>query len=388
MRELRDYLQAMKDQKASDLLIITGSPVSCKQGKQVRPVFDDESKVMPDRARELVDEIYRYTKPKRTQDHLHTARDDDFAFGIDDLARFRVNVYYQRGSLAAVIRIVPNLIPDYHKIGIKNYIINSVIESPAPNGDPEDDRLSKLKSGLILITGTAGSGTSTTQACMVDYINRTRSAHVVTLEDPVEYTHRNQMGIVSQREIGIDVMDYPHGLRSCLREAPDVILIGEMRDAETIKAAITAAETGHLVIATLHTESAVSSVNRIIDSFPGSQQDQIRSQLSYVLRTVISQQLVRSSSGGFVPAFEVMHVNTAIGNCIRGNDPNGMDRTINEGQDGMISMDRFLADLEDGSDSVSLSSGGPASNESVSSRLPVPPVEPPVKQSGWPFRKK
>ena len=195
----------------------------------------------------------------------------------------------------------------------------------------------------------AGSGKSTTQACVIDRINRTRECHIITLEDPIEYLHRDRRSIVSQREIAIDTQDYPSALRACLRQAPDVILLGEMRDQETIHTAMTAAETGHLLIATLHTKGAVNTIDRIVDTFPSGQQDQVRVQLSMVLHTVVSQQLVPNTRGGLVPAFEIMHVNNAIRSLIRDSKTHQIDNAIAAGGgEGMITMDQSLLALYKG----------------------------------------
>ena len=256
--------------------------------------------------------------------------DDDFSFSVGGLARFRVNTYRQRGSLAAVVRVVAFGIPDWQDLHIP----------------PQVMELANLTDGMVLVTGTAGSGKSTTQACIIDRINQNRSGHIITLEDPIEYLHRNNKSIVSQREIAIDTEDYLSALRACLRQAPDVILLGEMRDYETIRTAMTAAETGHLLIATLHTKGAVNTVDRIVDSFPSGQQDQIRAQLSMVLRTVVSQQLMPSTDGGMVPAYEIMHVNDAIRNMIRENKSSQIDAAITSGaSEGMISMDISICEL-------------------------------------------
>ncbi|MCI9308941.1 MAG: Flp pilus assembly complex ATPase component TadA, partial [Oscillospiraceae bacterium] len=196
---------------------------------------------------------------------------------------------------------------------------------------------------------TAGSGKSTTQACVIDRINRTRECHIITLEDPIEYLHRDRRSIVSQREVAIDTQNYPSALRACLRQAPDVILLGEMRDQETIHTAMTAAETGHLLIATLHTKGAVNTIDRIVDTFPSGQQDQVRVQLSMVLRTVVSQQLVPNTKGGLVPAFEIMHVNNAIRSLIRDSKTHQIDNAIAAGgAEGMIAMDQSLLALYKG----------------------------------------
>ena len=206
--------------------------------------------------------------------------------------------------------------------------------------------LANVTHGMVLVTGTAGSGKSTTQACIINRINQTRNCHIITLEDPIEFLHRDQMSIVSQREIAIDTNDYLSALRACLRQAPDVILLGEMRDHETIRTAMTAAETGHLLIATLHTKGTVNTIDRIIDSFPPAQQDQIRIQLSTVLHTVVSQQLLPDKNGGLVPAYEVMHMNSAIRNLIRDSKNHQIDNAIATGRtEGMISMDHSILDL-------------------------------------------
>ena len=199
---------------------------------------------------------------------------------------------------------------------------------------------------MVLVTGTAGSGKSTTQACIIDRINRTRECHIITLEDPIEYLHRNQCSIVSQREISTDTGDYLAALRSCLRQAPDVILLGEMRDQETIYTAMTAAETGHLLIATLHTQGAVNTIDRIVDAFPSGQQGQVRVQLSMVLRTVVSQQLLPGVDGKLVPAFEIMQMNSAIRSLIRDSKTHQIDNAIaSGGSEGMISMDQSILSL-------------------------------------------
>ena len=246
------------------------------------------------------------------------------------LARFRVNAYRQRGSLAAVVRMVAFDIPDYRTLHIPEAVMD----------------LADLAHGMVLVTGTAGSGKSTTQACIIDRINRTREAHIITLEDPIEYLHRDRRSIVSQREIAIDTTDYLSALRSCLRQAPDVILLGEMRDHETIRTAMTAAETGHLLIATLHTNGAVNTIDRIIDSFPSTQQSQIRVQLSMVLHTVVSQRLLPDVEGGLVPAYEIMHMNAAIRSMIRDCKNHQIDNVIAAGGgEGMKAMDQSILEL-------------------------------------------
>ena len=256
--------------------------------------------------------------------------DDDFSFAVPGLARFRVNAYRQRGSLAAVVRVVAFDIPDWRSLHIPEAVMD----------------LAAVAHGMVLVTGTAGSGKSTTQACIIDRINRTREAHIITLEDPIEYLHRDQRSIVSQREIAIDTVDYLSALRACLRQAPDVILLGEMRDHETIRTAMTAAETGHLIIATLHTNGAVNTIDRIIDSFPPAQQAQIRVQLSMVLHTVVSQQLLPDKNGAMVPAVEIMHMNPAIRSMIRDSKTHQIAGAIAAGaSEGMITKDQSILAL-------------------------------------------
>ena len=324
--ELREYLERAVAEQASDLFLMAGSPVSQKVEGSICPMGED--KLLPADTEALLTEIYRLAD--RPMEDYRRQGDDDFSFAIPGLARFRVNAYRQRGTMAAVIRVVSFDIPQWQEWNIPQQVMD----------------LADLTSGMVLVTGTAGSGKSTTQACIIDRINRTRSCHIVTLEDPLEFLHRHQKSIISQREISIDTKDYLSALRACLRQAPDVILLGEMRDAETIHTAMTAAETGHLIIATLHTKGAVNTIDRIIDTFPSSQQAQVRMQLSMVLRTVVSQQLLPGVQGNLIPAFEIMHINSAIRTLIRDNKSHQIDNAITAGaKEGMVSMDQALRAL-------------------------------------------
>ena len=326
MAGLTEYLKRAVSDNASDLFIVAGGPVCAKEDKRLVPISED--RVFPQQTEELIREVYNLAG--RPIDRFLQQGDDDFSFSLAGLARFRVNVYRQRGSMAAVIRVVAFDIPDYRTLGIPEEVIN----------------LSQVVHGMVLVTGTAGSGKSTTQACIIDQINQTRECHIITLEDPIEYLHRDRWSIVSQREIAIDTQDYPSALRACLRQAPDVILLGEMRDQATIHTAMTAAETGHLLIATLHTKGAVNTIDRIVDTFPSGQQDQVRVQLSMVLHTVVSQQLVPGVNGELVPAFEIMHVNNAIRSLIRDSKTHQIDNAIAAGgAEGMITMDQSLLNL-------------------------------------------
>ncbi len=324
--DLMEYLKRAVADRASDLFIVAGGPVSEKLEKRITSISAE--RIFPRETEELIRQVYSVAK--RPMDRYMEEGDDDFSFSVPSLARFRVNVYRQRGSMAAVIRVVAFDIPHWRDLSIPEGVMD----------------LAEVQHGMVLVTGTAGSGKSTTQACIIDQINRSRECHIITLEDPIEYLHRNRRSIISQREMSIDTIDYPSALRACLRQAPDVILLGEMRDQETIHTAMTAAETGHLLIATLHTKGAVNTIDRIVDTFPSGQQDQVRVQLSMVLHTVISQQLVPGVAGYLVPAFEIMHVNNAIRSLIRDSKTHQIDNAIAAGGvEGMVTMDQSLLNL-------------------------------------------
>ena len=321
-----EYLQTAVAHQASDVFLVAGKPACEKLEGHIHPL--SQQRLLPGDTEEILCEIYRTAG--RSMDMIQKKGDDDFSFAVPGLARFRVNTYRQRGSMAAVIRLVSFDVPDWQAIGIPPQVMD----------------LADLTSGMVLVTGTAGSGKTTTQACIIDRINRTRDCHIVTLEDPIEFLHRHQRSIVSQREIAIDTRDYLSALRACVRQAPDVILLGEMRDPETMHTAMTAAETGHLVIATLHTRGAVNAIDRIIDAFPSTQQAQIRIQLATVLQTVVSQQLLPDIHGGMVPACEVMQMNSAVRSMIRDNKNHQIDNVIAAGgKDGMVSMDQSILSL-------------------------------------------
>ena len=324
---MMDYLKKAVEKGASDIFFLAGKTVSIKADGAISPLDADGEMLSAGDTERLISEIFEYSGRERAKGVF---ADDDFSFSLPSLSRFRASIYKQRGSMAAVIRIVSFDIPDYKKIGIPESVMS----------------ISSLTSGMVLFTGVAGSGKSTTQACIIDKINSERSCHIITLEDPIEYLHRHKKSIVSQREISVDVSDYSCALRSSLRQSPDVILLGELRDAETMYTAMTAAETGHLVIATLHTGGVVNSVDRIIDFFPSSQQGQIRVQLSSVLRAVVSQQLVIAQNGELMPAFELMYMNNAIKTLIRDNKNHQIDNVIaSSASEGMISMDQYLRDM-------------------------------------------
>lgn len=312
---------------ASDVFIVAGLPFSFKINGKIQHLNDQ--RLMPADTLGLVEGIYALAG-NRSMDTFYTTGDDDFSFAIKGVSRFRVSTYMQRGSLAAVVRIITFSLPNPKELGITDAVI----------------KLSNYTKGLVLVTGPAGSGKSTTLACLIDEINRTREDHIITLEDPLEFLHSHKKSIVSQREICTDTQSYVKALRAALRQSPDVILLGEMRDYETINVAMTAAETGHLVISTLHTIGAANTIDRIIDVFPPNQQQQIAVQLSTVLQAVVSQQLVPDVDGNQVPAFEIMNLNTAIRNLIRDNKVHQIDGLIySSANDDMISMDNSLLAL-------------------------------------------
>lgn len=255
--QLNELLASAVQQDASDIFLIPGMPVSFKIHGQIQSI--DDRKIFPEEMNLYISSIYALTDG-RSMKRVQETGDDDFSFSVKGLSRFRASVMRQRGSLAAVIRLVRFDLPSPEELHIPESIIG----------------LSQLSKGLVLVTGPAGSGKSTTLACIIDRINQTKNAHVITLEDPIEFLHRHQKSVVTQREIGLDTDSYVDGLRAALRQAPDVILLGEMRDYETIRIAMTAAETGHLVISTLHTTGAANTIDRIIDIFPANAQQQIR----------------------------------------------------------------------------------------------------------------
>ncbi|MBI1952443.1 type IV pilus twitching motility protein PilT [Candidatus Saccharibacteria bacterium] len=254
----------------------------------------------------------------------------DFSFAFGDLGRFRVNAFHERGNLAAAMRLIPNEIRSIEQLGLPK-VLNNFANYPR---------------GLVLVTGPTGSGKSSTIAALIDKINNERPTHIITVEDPIEYTHQSKKSVVAQREVHYDTYSFGAALRSALREDPDVVLIGEMRDLETIAAAITIAETGHLVFATLHTNSASQSIDRMIDVFPPYQQPQVRSQLGNILMAVISQRLIPALGGGRVPASEVMIATPAVRNIIREGKNFQLEAVIQTGTEyGMQSMDRTLVGL-------------------------------------------
>ncbi len=325
--DLKQLLEIAGSQGASDMFFIAGFPPAFRKDSQVTKAVENALSVQD--VETLVREIYAYTNGRPMQRLLELG-DDDFSFSVPGVGRFRANTFRQRGSLAAVVRVVMFNLPDPATLHIPPVIMG----------------LGDYTKGLVLITGPAGSGKSTTLACLVDKINQTRASHIITMEDPIEYIHRHKMSIVTQREVNGDTVDYASALRAVLRQSPDVILVGEMRDAETIEIAVTAAETGQLVLSTLHTTGAANTVDRILDIFPPNQQHQIRIQLSMVLRAVVSQQLIPSVDGSLVPVFEVMLLTPAIRNMIRESKVHQIDSAIFAGAAmGMVTMDQSILSL-------------------------------------------
>lgn len=326
MNNMLDYLKQAAERKASDIFIIAGRPLTYKVNGQL---IKEGEMLLPNTSEELILELYHFAHdrdPAALADH----GDDDFSFSIPGLSRFRVNTYRQRGSLAAVIRVIAFELPNPRDLHI-----------------PEDImELADFTKGLILVTGMAGSGKSTTMACMIDRINHTREGHIITIEDPLEYLHRHDRCIVSQRELLTDTESFLISLRAALRQSPDVILLGEMRDHETVQTAMTAAETGHLVLSSLHTTGAANTIERIMDVFEPTQQKQVAIQLSMVLQAVVSQQLIPDVNGNNIPVFEVMRLTPAIRNMIRENKVYQIDGIIySSTQQQMRSMDQSLFDL-------------------------------------------
>lgn len=312
---------------ASDIFIVAGLPASCRINGII--VRENDEKLMPPDTLDLLKQIY-HLADDRDMSSLLEGGDDDFSFAVKGLSRFRVSAYKQRGTLSATVRVITFALPSPTELGIPDKII-------------EYGQLSK---GLVLVTGPAGSGKSTTLACLVDHINKTQVRHIITLEDPIEYLHSHQKSIVSQREINVDTESYVTALRASLRQSPDIILLGEMRDYETIDVAMTAAETGHLIFSTLHTIGTANTIDRIIDVFPANQQRQIAVQLSMVLQAVISQQLVPDVNGNVIPVFEIMTVTPAIRNMIRDNKVPQIEGIVySSNRDDMVAMDTNLVRL-------------------------------------------
>lgn len=322
--ELFTIIDEAVKRNASDIHIAAGIPPVVRVSGELIRLGDQ--RLLPEDTERIANQIFEIAGYKN---QVAEKGEMDFSFSVAQKGRFRSNIYKQRGSVSIAIRLIPMDVPDIATLNIPDSIIN----------------LWTKTRGLILVTGPTGVGKSTTLAALIDLINERRNCHIITLEDPVEYLHRHKSGIISQREIGTDSKSFANALRAALREDPDVIMIGEMRDTETMATALTAAETGHLVFATLHTTGAAKTVDRIIDSFPASQQQQIRVQLASVLQAVVTQQLLPSRDG-MIPAFEIMMCTHAISNLIREAKIHQIDNMIQTGgRYGMQTMDGYLLTL-------------------------------------------
>ncbi len=323
--KIENLLEECIRRNASDLHIQYGLP----------PILRIDGTLIPisgyaNLTEENVHDLVFSTLDEDQQGILMKDKEFDYSFAFGDIARFRVNAFHERGKLAAAFRLIPNQIKNINDLGMPP-IVETFADFPR---------------GLVLVTGPTGSGKSTTLAALVDKINREKSTHIITIEDPIEFTHKSIRSVIAQREVHYDTFSFAAALRSVLREDPDVVLIGEMRDLETIQAAITIAETGHLVFATLHTNSAAQSIDRMVDVFPAHQQPQVRTQLSNMLMAICAQRLVPAIGGGRVVAAEIMIANSAIRALIRDGKTHQLDTAIQTGADqGMQTMDRNLAKL-------------------------------------------
>ena len=324
MPTIEEILRAAKEAGASDVHLTVGIPPKMRVNGNL--ITMDYPRMLPADTLEVLVNIMTEVQRERFEER----GEYDMSFSIPNCGRYRVNAYKQRGSVALAFRLVGTVVPSPEELGVPE----SVVE------------LYQRKRGLVLVTGPTGSGKSTTLAAIIDKINNNRDAHVITLEDPIEYLHQHKMSMVNQREIGIDSNNYANALRAALREDPDVILVGEMRDFETISVAITAAETGHLVFSTLHTNSAAATIDRVIDVFPPHQQQQTRIQLSGVIEGIIAQQLLPKEGGGRVAAYEVMLATPAIRNLIREGKSFQIQSMIQTSKKlGMQAMDDAIYDL-------------------------------------------
>lgn len=325
MVNLHQLLQTLVEKGASDLHITAGSPPLIRLDGKVHPMNDPP--LAPAETKQLIYSVLTDAQKQRFEEENEL----DLSFGLKGISRFRANVYMQRGAVAAAIRVIPFQILSFEQLGLP-LVVNDLVKKPR---------------GLILITGPTGSGKSTTLAAMIDKVNSERHEHIITIEDPIEYLHPHKKCVVNQREVNADTKSFKAALKYILRQDPDVVLIGEMRDLETMEAALTIAETGHLTLATLHTNSCAQTMNRIIDVFPAYQQPQIRAQLSFVLEGVISQQLLPKINGGRVLAMEIMVPTPAIRNLIREDKVHQIYSSMQTGQNkyGMQTMNQSLYEL-------------------------------------------
>jgi twitching motility protein PilT len=326
--QIQQLFKVMVESGASDLHLTVGTAPGMRiSGDIVRVKVGALS---PDDTKRLIYQILTEKQKAELEKNLEL----DFSFGVKGLARFRANVFYSKNAVAAVFRQIPSLIPDFDALGLPRVLLDIV----------------NVSNGLVLVTGPTGSGKSTTLAALIDRLNSTQPGHIITLEDPVEFVHSHKMSIVNQREIGADTLTFGKGLKSLLRQDPDIVLVGELRDVETIEAALTIAETGHLVFGTLHTNSTVQTINRIINVFPHEQQEQIRTLLSFVLQGVIAQQLLPKIPKGRAAVQEILRITPAIRNLIREDKIHQIYSQMQIGQEesGMTTMNQGLKKMLDG----------------------------------------
>jgi twitching motility protein PilT len=323
---IEQLLQILVERRGSDLHLSAGSPPRIRIDGDL--VATEHDVLNPDACKRLIYSFLSGDQVARFEKDLEI----DLSFGVEGLGRFRTNVFFQRGTVSAVLRMIPYQIRGFEELGLPGKICEEICDLPR---------------GLVLVTGATGSGKSTTLAAMVDHVNASRALHIVTVEDPIEFLHRNKSCLVNQREIGADSNSFKRALRSALRQDPDVVLVGEMRDTETIEAALTIAETGHLTFATLHTSDCVQTINRVVDVFPSSQQQQVRTQLSFSLQAVVCQQLLPTVNGkGRVLAIETMIANSAIRSLIRDDKAHQIYSIIQTGgKIGMKTMNQSLHEL-------------------------------------------
>lgn len=324
-QKIKNLLRVVAQQNASDLHLVVGRHPTIRLDGKLVPLVREEI-LSVDSSRALAEAMMS----EDNKEELHSEGQVDFSYNFDDKARFRVNVFMQKGNVSVAMRLITGRIRDLEELNIPTNLYEFM----------------KHTQGLLLITGPVGHGKTTTSSALLDYVNHNNDKHIITIEDPIEYLYEPDRCIINQREVGRDTKSFSDGLRSIFREDANVVLIGEMRDLDTISTAMTAAETGHLIIATLHTNDASQTIDRIVDVFPAHQQNQIRSQVASVLLGVVSQRLVPKVGGGRVPAIEVMYKNSAIENLIRENKSYQVPSVIETSlKDGMISLERSLADL-------------------------------------------
>lgn len=326
--KIQQLFKLMVDSKASDLHITSGTSPGLRVHGEIVKV--KTSPLTGNDTKRLIYQILTEDQKNEFEKRLEL----DFSFGIKGLARFRANVFNSKGAVAAVFRVIPSIIPDFKSLNLPNILL----------------KMCDVSNGLILVTGPTGSGKSTTLASLIDYLNQNESGHIMTLEDPVEFVHSHKSCLVNQREIGSDSLTFSSALKSLLRQDPDIVLVGELRDRETIEAALTIAETGHLVFGTLHTNSCVQTINRVVNVFPSDQQSQIRTLLSFVLQGVVSQQLIaKTYEKGRVAAMEILVPNNGIRNLMREDKMHQIYSQMQVGQDksGMITMNQSLKKLVD-----------------------------------------